>query len=51
MKAAEQGHPIGLFRVGKLLELADKKDQAVIWYQHAHVAGHEFASEVIQKLI
>ena len=51
MKAAEQGHPIGLFRVGKILELDGKKNQAVNWYQRAHVAGNEYAEEVIEKLI
>jgi len=50
MKAAEQGHPIGLFRVGKILELDGKNDQAVIWYQRAHVAGHEYAEENMIRL-
>jgi len=50
MKAAEQRHPIGLFRVGKILELDGKNDQAVIWYQRAHVAGHEYAEENMIQL-
>jgi TPR repeat protein len=50
MKAAELGHPIGLFRVGKIFEQDDKKDQAVIWYKHAHVAGHEYAEDIVIQL-
>jgi TPR repeat protein len=51
MKAAEQGHPIGLFRVGKILELDGKNDQAVIWYQRAHVAGHEYAKHTLNEML
>jgi len=50
MKAAEQGHPNGLFRVGKFLEQDGKNDQAIEWYQRAHVAGHEYAEEIIIQL-
>jgi TPR repeat protein len=50
MKAAELGHPIGLFRVGKILEQDGKNDQAIIWYQHAHVAGHEYAEDIMIQL-
>ena len=50
MKAAEQGHPDGLFRVGKILEQDGKNDQAIEWYQCAHVAGHEYAEEIIIQL-
>jgi TPR repeat protein len=50
MKAAEQGHPIGLFRVGKFLELDGKNDQAIMWYQRAHVAGHEYAEDIVIHL-
>jgi TPR repeat protein len=50
MKAAELGHPIGLYRVGKILEQDGKNDQAIIWYQRAHVAGHEYAEETMIQL-
>lgn len=50
MKAAELGHPIGLFRVGKILEQDGKNDQAIMWYQHAHVAGHEYAEDIVIHL-
>lgn len=50
VKAAELGHPIGLFRVGKILEQDGKNDQAIMWYQRAHVAGHEYAEDIVIHL-
>ena len=51
MKAAELGHPIALFRVGKILEQDGKNDQAVIWYQRAHEAGHEYAKHTLNEIL
>jgi TPR repeat protein len=55
MKAAEQGHPDGLFWVARCYREGEgverNRDTAIHWYKRAEVVGNENAKHTLNEML